>query len=181
MRMILAAALLSLSTTAVLAQAPAAPAAPPAPGVAPEVLRSYNGLKVNILKSADKMPEELYSYKPTPDIRVFARILTHVIEAQTASCGFVNGTAPADFPKTPAETASKAEIVAALKVSFDACDKAFATLTDANATEILSAGRGRRSRVGLLWGTVSHDNEQYAQLATYMRLKNITPPSASEK
>ena len=179
MRTILLTALLSLSTSAALAQAPVTP--PPTPGVAPEVNRSYTGLKGNILKSADKMPEDLYSYKPTPDISTFARILTHVIEAQTASCGFVNGTAPTDFPKTPAETASKAEIVAALKASFDACDKAYASVTDANATEILSAGRGKRSRIGLLWGNVSHDNEQYAQLATYMRLKNILPPSASEK
>lgn len=181
MRTILATALLSLSaTTVVFAQAPATP---PTPGVSSEVLRSYNGLKNNILKSADKMPEELYSYKPTPDIRVFARILTHVIEAQTGSCGAVNGTAAADLPKTPAETAPKAEIVAALKASFDACDKAYASVTDANATELLTVGqgRGKRTRIGLLWGNVSHDNEQYAQLATYMRLKNITPPSASEK
>ena len=69
MRTILALALLSLSTSVVLAQAPATPPPPPAPGVGPEVLRSYNGLKVNILKSADKMPEDLYSFKPTPDIR----------------------------------------------------------------------------------------------------------------
>ncbi len=178
MRTILATALLSLSTTAVLAQAPATP---PTPGVGPEVLRSYNGLKDNILKSADKMPEDLYSYKPTPDIRVFARILTHVIEAQVRSCGIVNGTAPADMAKTPAETASKAEIVASLKASFDACDKAYASVTDTNATELLTVGKAQRSRIGLLWGNVSHDNEQYAQLATYMRLKNITPPSASEK
>jgi hypothetical protein len=178
MRMILATALLSLSTTAVLAQAPATP---PTPGPGPEVQRNYNALKGNILKSADKMPEDLFSYKPTPDIRVFARILTHVIEAQTATCGAVNGTAAADQAKTPAETAPKAEIVAALKASFDACDKAYASVTDANALELLTAGRGKRTRIGMLWGNVSHDNEQYAQLATYMRLKNITPPSASEK
>jgi len=178
MRTILATALLSLSTTVVLAQAPPTP---PTPGPGPEVSRNYNGLKTNILKSADKMPEELYSFKPTPDIRFFARILTHVIEAQTATCGIVNGTAQADMAKTPAETASKAEIVAALKASFDTCDKAYASITDANALELLTAGRGKRTRIGLLWGNVSHDNEQYAQLATYMRLKNITPPSASEK
>jgi hypothetical protein len=177
--MILATALLSLSTTVVLAQAPATP---PTPGPGGEVQRSYNSLKGNILKSADKMPEDLYSFKPTPDIRVFARILTHVIEAQVATCGAVNGTALADQLKTPAETAPKAEIVAALKASFDACDKAYATVTDANAIELLTVGQGRkRSRIGLLWGNVSHDNEQYAQLATYMRLKNIVPPSASEK
>jgi hypothetical protein len=178
MRMILATALLSLSTTAVLAQAPATP---PIPGPGPEVQRNYNALKGNIIKSADKMPEDLYGFKPTPDIRIFARILTHVIEAQTATCGAVNGTPQADQAKTPAETAPKAEIVAALKASFDACDKAYASVTDANALELLTAGRGKRTRIGMLWGNVSHDNEQYAQLATYMRLKNITPPSASEK
>ena len=104
-----------------------------------------------------------------------------MIEAQTATCGAVNGTAQADQAKTPAETASKADIVAALKASFDTCDKAYASVTDANALELLAAGRGKRTRIGMLWGNVSHDNEQYAQLATYMRLKNITPPSASEK
>ena len=179
MRTILAMTLLSLSTSAVFAQAPATP--PPAPGVGPEVLRSYNGLKTNILKSADKMPEDLYSFKPTPDIRTFARILTHVIEAQVGACGAVNGTAPADRIKTPAETAPKAEIVAALKASFDACDKAYATVTDATALDLVAYGPLKRTRIGIMWGNVSHDNEQYAQLATYMRLKNITPPSASEK
>jgi hypothetical protein len=173
-----------LAAAAVCLLAPAlasAQSAPPTPGVNPEVNRSYNGLKDNILKSADKMPEDLYSYKPTPDIRVFARILTHVIEAQVRSCGIVNGTPQAEMLKTPAETAPKAEIVTALKASFDACDKAYASITDANALDLLSAGPVKRTRVSILWGNVSHDNEQYAQLATYMRLKNITPPSASEK
>jgi hypothetical protein len=178
MRTILLMALLSLSTTAVLAQAPATP---PTPGPGGEVQRTYNALKGNILKSADKMPEDLYSYKPTPDIRVFARILTHVIEAQVGVCSSINGTAPADRIKTPAETAPKTEIVTALKASFDACDKAYASITEANAFELISYGPVKRTRIGMLWGNVSHDNEQYAQLATYMRLKNITPPSASEK
>jgi len=174
--------LLAAAAVCLLASSMAsAQSAPPTPGIGPEVLRSYNGLKDNILKSADKMPADLYSYKPTPDIRVFARILTHVIEAQVRSCGIVNGTPTADMMKTPAETAPKPEIVAALKASFDACDKAYASITEANALDLLSAGPVKRTRVSLLWGNVSHDNEQYAQLATYMRLKSITPPSASEK
>jgi hypothetical protein len=34
--------------------------------------------------------------------------------------------------------------------------------------------------VGLVWGTVAHDMEQYATLALYLRQKGIAPPS-SEK
>jgi hypothetical protein len=45
---------------------------------------------------------------------------------------------------------------------------------------MLDVGKVKRSRVGLMWGTVSHDNEQYATLALYMRLKGLVPPS-SEK
>ena len=164
-----------------MGQAPAAaPAAPVASGPAAEVQRSYAAVKKNILKSADEMTAENYPYKPEPDIRTFARVVNHVSEAQFRSCGIANGTAIADIAKPPAETADKAAIVAALKSSFAECDKAFATLTDANALEMVTAGPGKRSRIGLMWGTVAHDQEQYATLALYMRLKGLTPPS-SEK
>lgn len=147
-------------------------------GPAAEVQRSYAGVKANILKSAEAMPADDYGYKPEPDIRTYARVLNHISEAQLHSCGAVNGTK--DLPKVPAETAPKAEIVETLKASFAECDKAFATLTDTNLTDLFAVGAVRRSRVGLVWGTVSHDNEQYATLALYLRLKGMVPPS-SEK
>jgi hypothetical protein len=159
------------------AQGPQAPQGPSGP--AAEVQRAYNGVKANILKAANNMPEDSYSYKPTPDIRTFARVVNHVTEAQFRSCGAVNG-AGGSAPTVPPETANKAAIVQALQSAFAECDKAFASATDANATEMLALGQGKRSRIGLLWGTVSHDNEQYATLALYMRLKGLTPPS-SEK
>ena len=146
-------------------------------GPAAEVQRGYAGVKANILKSADKMPAEGYSFKPTPDVRTYARVLNHVTEAQLHSCGAANGTAMSALPKVPEETADKATIVEALKGSFAECDKAFAALTDANVTEMVDAGKTKRSRVGLMWGTVAHDQEQYATLALYLRLKGLEPPS----
>lgn len=92
----------------------------------------------------------------------------------------MNGKAEDSLPKVPAETADKAAIVAVLKASFAECDKAFASLTPGNLQDLFQFGQGKRSRVGLVWGTVSHDNEQYATLALYLRLKGIAPPS-SEK
>lgn len=166
--------------TAVAAQTGAAQTAPVTAGPAAEVQRAYNGVKANILKAANAMPAESFGFKPTPDIRTFARVVNHVTEAQLHSCGAVNGTAMSALPRVPEETAPKAAIVDALQKAFATCDTAFASVTDANATEMLTAGQGRRSRLGLLWGTVSHDNEQYATLALYMRLKGLTPPS-SEK
>ena len=146
-----------------------------------ELQGNYARLKANILKAADKMPAENYSFKPTPDIRTFARVVNHVTEAQLHICGAANNTDAGALPKVPAETADKAAVVEALKASFAECDKAYAGLTDANMTEMLTAGpMGKRSRLGLLWGNVAHDNEQYATLSLYLRLKGLVPPS-SEK
>jgi DinB superfamily len=157
-----------------------APAAAQPTGPAGEVQGSYARLKVNILKAADGMPAENFQFRPTPDIRTFARVVNHITEAQLHSCGAANHTAADALAKVPPETADKAVIVEALKASYAECDKAFAALTDANLSEMLAAGPAKRSRIGLMWGTVSHDNEQYATLALYMRLKGLVPPS-SEK
>jgi hypothetical protein len=144
------------------------------------VQRSYAAQKDNLLKTAEIMPGDLYQYKPTPDVRTFARVVNHVTEAQVRGCGAVNGTPPAERMKTPADTADKATIVAGLKTSFAECDKAYGSTTDANFTELLSVGPAKRTRAGVLWGNVSHDNEQYAGLSMYLRLKGLAPPT-SEK
>jgi len=182
----LAVAAFVILSTALSAQtqspAPAATAPPPPVklGPAADVQRSYAGLKANILKAADKMPAENYSYRPTPEVRTFARVLNHVSEAQLRSCGTINGTAPEARYQVPPETADKPTIVAALQASFAECDKAYAALTDDNILQMFTIGPVTRTRIGYAWGNVSHDNEQYATLALYMRLKGIVPPS-SEK
>jgi hypothetical protein len=173
--MLAAVAMVAMSAaSAVWGQAPAQPSGPAA-----EALAAYSRVKPNILKAADKMPADSYGYKPSPDIRTFARVINHVTEAQEHTCSALNGTTW--DPKTlPAETADKAAIVAALKASFDECDKAYGALSDGQVMQVLTLGPVKRSRIGLAWGNVSHDNEQYATLALYLRLKGLVPPS-SEK
>jgi len=154
-------------------QMPAAPAGP-----AGETLASYNRLKPNIIKAAEKMPEEDYQFKPTPGERVFARVVNHVTEAQMSTCSALNG-GTFDKTRVPADSASKADIIAGLKASFDECDKAYAALTDANILE--PVGPRKRTRMAMAWGNISHDNEQYAEMSGYMRLKGVNPPTAPEK
>src|SRR5579875_49576 len=84
----------------VAAQAPASPAGPAA-----EVQRAYAGLKANILKAAEEMPAGGFYYKPTPEIRTFARVVNHISEAQLRSCGAVDGVDQSALPKVPPETA----------------------------------------------------------------------------
>ncbi|ADW67330.1 DinB family protein [Granulicella tundricola] len=155
------------------------PAPPVTTGPASEVLATYNRVKDNVIKAAEKMPAADYDYKPTADIRTYARVVNHVTEAQFHTCTTLNG-GKFDPASVPTEAVGKDAIVAGLKASFAECDKAYGALTDANISEMLTQGKGKRSRIGMAWGNVSHDNEQYAELSTYLRLKNIAPPT-SEK
>ena len=162
------------------AQTPQTPPPPQTFTAVADAQRSYAALRTNILKAADKMPAENYQFRPTPEVRTFARVVNHVTEAQLRSCGTVNETPHAALVQVPLETADKPAIVAALQASFAECDKAFAGLTDANLLQKYTAGTTTRARISFAWATISHDNEQYATLALYMRLKGLTPPS-SEK
>ena len=144
-------------------------------GMAAEVKQAYNGIKNNLTKAADKMPEDGYSFKATAEVRNFGMEVAHVADAQMGTCSRLNGAA-----KTlgAASKTSKADLVAALKDSFAECDKAYDSLTDANAGEMIAGGRGQRSRLGTLVGNTTHDNEMYGAMAVYLRLKGIVPPSS---
>ena len=157
------------------AQQPAAPAAPNPNPLSAEAKQMYTGVKNNLLKMAEKMPEENYSFKATADIRTFGQLIGHVADSQARTCSAVMG----DMKNLNASAkTSKADLVAALKESFSLCDKAFDALTDAKAGEMVTMGQRQRTRLGALVGTVSHSNEEYGYMAVYMRLKGIVPPSS---
>jgi len=156
-----------------LAQAPT-----PAPSTADAIRAFYNGVKNNLLKAADKMPDDGYGFQPTPAQRTFGGWIAHVADAQTAGCSRVLGA-----PKTSSagSKTTKADLVAALKDSFDTCDAAYAGLTDANANDTVQSFRGPMTRLASLAGNVAHDNECYGSIAVYLRLKGIVPPSSEPR
>jgi|ERR1051326_2183147 uncharacterized damage-inducible protein DinB len=140
-----------------------------------EIKQSYKSVKNNLLKAAEKMPEENYSFQPVPEIRTFGALVAHIADAQTRFCTVAMGE-----PKTPSAGSkkTKADLVAALKESIADCDKAFEELTDAAATQMVKMGRNESTKMGALVRNVIHDNEEYGYLAVYLRLKNIVPPSS---
>ena len=142
-----------------------------------EAKQMYTSAKTNVLGSAEKMPDENYSYKPTPEVRSFAEVIGHITTSQMGACAAVAGdTSPAS---ATAKT-SKSEVVAALQQSFAECDKAFDSMNETTAMQMISSRRGQRSKLGMLIGIASHDNEQYGIMTVYLRLKGLVPP-ASEK
>jgi hypothetical protein len=143
------------------------------PSLVNEMKQTYNGVKNNLLKAAEKMPEENYSFKPTDGQQTFGQRIMHVA-GQIRTCGNIAGQQKTvDNSKT-----SKADIMAALKESFDTCDAAWETMNDKTAMETIAGRGGQRTKLGTLIGNTNHDSEMYGYISVYMRLKGVTPPSS---
>jgi hypothetical protein len=140
-----------------------------------ELKQMYTGVKNNVIRAAEKMPEENYSFKPVPEIRTFGQLVAHVADSVARTCSAVNGESKS---VNAASKTTKADIVAALKDGFAMCDAAYDSLTDASAAQMVKLGRGERTRMGALAGNLSHANEEYGYMAVYLRLKGVVPPSS---
>jgi uncharacterized damage-inducible protein DinB len=145
-----------------------------------------NTVKNYITKSADKMPEADYGFRPTPDVRSFAELIGHITEDNYVFCSAVLGDkkhagtgVEEAIKKDPKKT--KASIVEGLTASFAYCDKAYAALDDKNASDPVSFFGQNRVRLGVLSFNTSHDFEHYGNIVTYLRLKKIVPPSSERR
>jgi uncharacterized damage-inducible protein DinB len=137
----------------------------------------YGGLKNILLRSAEKMPEEHYNFKPTDGVRSFGQIIGHLADAQYTFCSVVLGeTNP--LRNIEQSKTSKADLIAALKDAFAYCDKAYDGMTDASAVEMVRRPGGDRPKLFLLTVNNMHGASHYGNLVTYMRLKDIVPPSS---
>ena len=138
---------------------------------------AYGAVKNILLRSADKMPEENYKFKPTDNVRSYGQIIGHLADSQYYFCSTALGEKnPA--PKIEQTKTSKADLIAALREAFAYCDKAYDGMTDASATQVVKLFGNDRPKLGVLTINNMHNMEHYGNLVTYMRIKNIVPPSS---
>lgn len=136
--------------------------------------------KNNILRAAEKMPEEHYSFKPSPDVRSFGQLVGHVADAQYLFCSPVAAKAAAS-PGVEKSKTAKADLVQALKDAFAFCDGAYSALTDAQAGEMVKLFGGDRAKATVLSFNTAHNMEHYGNMVTYMRMKGLVPPSSERR
>ena len=142
--------------------------------------RAYGQIKVWLLESAEKMPEENYSFKPTEVVRSFGQVVGHVADAQYLFCSAVLGEKNPALKIEQSKT-SKADLITALKDSFAYCDKAYDGATDASAVQMVKFFGSDIPKLSALSTNIAHSSEHYGNLVTYMRLKNVVPPSSEPK
>lgn len=141
--------------------------------------RVYAMLSSVVIAAAEKMPEENYSFKPTPDVRTFGQLVGHVADSQYFFCSKVAGeTKPAS--ELEKSKTKKLELVAALKEAVAYCNNTYASMTDAKGSQMMKMMNFDLAKLTVLAGNFAHAYEHYGNMVTYMRLKGIVPPT-SEK
>ena len=142
----------------------------------------------NIVQAFDSIPESKLSYKPTPAQQTIGFIAQHIANDNYFFCnnfGAMKGTRPApDTATADSVKASwpKAQLMTSLRGSFTFCDQAINQLDDAKLAEPVTITFGGNSRTvaraNMVLGHALDLADHYSQLANYMRLNNILPPTA---
>jgi len=159
---------------------PQAPATPPANPITMSERGLYMFISGAVVHAAEKMPEENYSFKPTPDVRSFGQLVGHVADANFMFCSQASGEAnpSKDIEKTKT---SKADLVAAVKEAVAFCSKSFDGMTDARGSETIKMFGFTLAKLTVFSLNTAHTDEHYGNMVTYMRLKGIVPPTSESQ
>jgi uncharacterized damage-inducible protein DinB len=155
------------------AQAPASPVS--------DAFRSMEQRSAkNLIAAAEEMPADKYGYKPTEAQMSAGDIVAHLSEGNDYLCSTVGGV-PAPKRAALAKGASKEQLVARLKETFQFCDSALAKLNDTNLGAKVPFFGGREvTRAQAMLVTVDDWGDHYSQLAIYLRINGLLPPTAKK-
>ena len=146
-----------------------------------------------MLGAVKAMPTEKFGFAPSQAIfvpgqttefatvRTFAQQATHVAQANYYFFMTASGLKPDADVAAIAKLTKKEDIVAALAGSFVFGHKAIATLTPANAFEVVKIEEPLlMTRGTLAQFSVSHANDHYGQMVEYLRMNGIVPPASAK-
>jgi hypothetical protein len=164
------------------------PAGPPANPITAAFAGRIRGLHRSLSQAFDSIPESKFSYKPTPAQLTIGFIAQHLASDSYLFCTrfgplpptmAAEDTTTADSVKA---TWAKEKLVTKLKASFAYCDQALGQLDDAKLADQvqLTVGGNTRNvgRANMVLGHAMDLADHYSQIANYMRLNGLIPPTA---
>jgi uncharacterized damage-inducible protein DinB len=137
----------------------------------------FTGISSFVTRSADKIPENLYSFRATPEVRTIAQLFGHIADAYFGICASADGSKPPQQGIEKSAT-TKAALVKALADGVSYCQSVMDKMTDQKGSESVPFFFGPTPRLSILYFVTTHTYEHYGNLVTYMRLNKIVPPSS---
>ena len=123
-----------------------------------------------------QVPEDLYDFRPTPEVRSFREQFTHLIDENFRLMAQAAGEPPPMEKSAIEQLKGRDDILKALKDSYDYGAKVWMGMTDQTAMEMIP-GRGGQQQ--LRWAPILVqiiDNmNHYGNLVVYVRLKGMVP------
>ena len=149
-------------------------------------------IESEMMGTVKAMPSEKFGFAPSAAIfvptqktefatvRTFAQQATHVAQANYFLFELMSGLKPDVDVKAIESLTSKDDVVAALAASFAYGHKAIASLTVANAFEVIKTPEpGLQTRSTFAGFAVSHCNDHYGQMIEYLRMNGLVPPASA--
>ncbi len=159
--------------------------APEANPVASSAREIYTRQAGYLTASAEEMPADKYGYHPTPEQLTFGRVIAHIAQSNYGLCAIHFRHTPAPQGLKISETDPKDTLVAAIKDSFAFCEKAMAALQDSKMGDTVNffswRTRAKVPRARVVFELTDDLTDHYSQLAGYLRLSGLLPPSAQPK
>lgn len=128
-----------------------------------ELRKGFNEVNDWVVKAAETVPADKYTYKPVDTVRTFGQLVAHITDSYNFFCARgvgnkVEWADPVEQGKTDKDT-----VLPKLKEAVGRCSAAY---TAPNAV------------FGPLMGNVGHTNLHYGNIITYMRMMGLKPPSS---
>ena len=150
-----------------------------AASISGDVRSDYQSVRDYFVRAAEKMPEESYGFRPSPDVRSFGEQVAHVADDQYNLCAPAKGEVRKEAYRHIEQTLTKkADLIAALKAGFAYCDGAYDSLTDTSALDPVVFGGQKTTRFHMLNWNLWHTWEHYGNVVVYLRMKGLVPPSS---
>ena len=140
------------------------------------VRSEFAAVKKSVMTAANKAPESLYGYQPTPDVFTLRKQLLHIADASFSICSGFKGT-PGQRPKVDADgPLPKADVIAALTAAFAYCDETLTAATDTTLGETVTPASGaKRPKSYYASHLLAHTSLHYGNVVTYLRLNKLSP------
>lgn len=139
----------------------AAPEKPP--DVSTELRNGFNEVNEWIVKSAEMVPADKYSYKPVDTVRTFGQLIAHVTDSYNYFCARGAGNKVEYTDAVEKAGTDKDTLLPKLKEAVGKCNAAY------------SSGN---PQFRPLFTNIGHTSLHYGNIITYLRMMGLKPPSS---
>jgi hypothetical protein len=135
----------------------------------------------NFITAAEDMPAGKYGFKPTAAQMTFGEVIAHMAGGNDALCSGIGGVPAPKRPELGAR-AAKEQLVARLRETFRFCETVLAKVNDSKLGGMVPYfGSGEVSQAAAMVAAAEEWAGHYSQIAVYLRLNGLLPPTAKPK